>query len=304
MSSFDPSDIHDFLRRLPIPGFSGPDVGHFQIWERGHQASSYRYASDASVDLGSIHMGNTPSVVSSKSGSSTRSASTRSASTTSSAVSRVFSHKSDKSCSTASSSRPPSVASTLDSVFFAHAVPNLPHNPGCRLPCEYARLGSCDKDFDPEDDGNWEYHIVDHFKGELPSHCICWFCDKEFVSSDYNVDDSTNFKFRLDHIREHFLQSRLTVQEMVQQMRPDYFLLEHLYLNRLLPEALYQRECKRNEGPRASGVVRHDFIPQERKRERELQSRVVHDNEKEERRRRRDQKQQHPRRRTGQAIAV
>ncbi|KAK7977538.1 hypothetical protein PG996_003592 [Apiospora saccharicola] len=306
MSSFDPRDIHAFLAGLSTPGFSGPDDERLQTWrERGLKASLFSYTSGANEDLDSIHMGYAPSFVSSKSGrSSTRSTSTRSASTTSSAVSRVFSHKSDKSCSTASSSRPPSTASTAPSVFLAHAIPNPPHNPQCILPCEYARLGLCNETFGPDETALWEEHIVvDHFDRKLPPHCICWFCDKEFGSSDYNVDDSSNFKFRLDHIREHFLQSRLTVQEMVQQMRPDYFLLEHLHLNRLLPEALYQRECKLNEGPRASGVVRHDFIPQERRREKELRSRVVHDNEKEERRRRRDQKQQQPRRRTGQLIA-
>ncbi|KAK8006395.1 hypothetical protein PG991_012692 [Apiospora marii] len=241
-------------------------------------------------------MGYAPSVVSSKSRrSSTRSASTRSASTASSAVSKVFSHRSDKSCRTTSSSPPPSTAS-LPSVYFAHAVPNPPHNPQFILPCEFARLGLCNETFGPYETGIWEDHIVvDHFESKPPPHCICWFCDKEFASNDHHGDRGINFALRLEHIREHFLQDGLTAQ----QMRPDYFLLEHLHLHKLLPKELYQRECKRNEGPRASGIVRHDYIPPERLRAKELESRVVHDNDKEERRRRRGQRQQPTGRRPG-----
>ncbi|KAK8064093.1 hypothetical protein PG996_008745 [Apiospora saccharicola] len=69
-------------------------------------------------------------------------------------------------------------------------------------------------------------------------------------------------------------------------------------------------EAKWNEGPTPSGIVRHKPLPAERRREMELRSRVVHDNDKEERHRRRDQRlraqqhgQQPPRRHTLQRVS-
>jgi hypothetical protein len=241
-----------------------------------------------------------PSVPASSCGSSTGSVSTRSTSTISTAQRSIFSRGSQgsyRSHRTAVSSPPRSTAPTINSVFVAHATNDAPYNPECVLPCEYAPLGLCNETFQPGEFEVWEDHIVrQHLRYQIPDRCICWFCDQEFSSEEHNVDVRYNFFRRLEHIREHIIHDVRSVRHM----RPDYFLLEHMYRNSLLPEAHYQQECERSEGPSTAGIVKHNFKPPERQREEELSLRVIHDNRKEEHLRRRErherrgQRQQRP----------
>ncbi|KAK8039228.1 hypothetical protein PG993_007639 [Apiospora rasikravindrae] len=287
MSSTGPNSqvIYAFLAQLPTR-----DDERFHNWEQNwSRASPFDVASDSSVDLTPIHFRLAPTY-----GSSTRSASTRSASTVSTAQDSMWSRRSGrsgrsgKSHNTTLSSPPRSTASTAPSVFNDHATIDPPHNPRYRLPCEYARLGLCNETFGPEETDFWEWHVGTlHLQDRLPPHCICWFCDQEFSATDHNGDERENFRFRLEHIRDHIIQGRLNAQDM----RPDYFLLEHMYRNGLLEKVHYQLECSYTEGPTASGIVEYNYTPPERRRAKELESRVYHDNDKEERRRRRRQGQ-------------
>ncbi|KAK8087017.1 hypothetical protein PG994_001991 [Apiospora phragmitis] len=271
-------DIYALLARVAT---RDGDDKRFHSWS---QTSPFDDASTSSLDLTSIHMKLVPSVVAPTYRSSTGSASTRSASTTSIAQNSVWSRRSGKSYHTTLSSPPRSTASTVPSVINAHATINPPNNPQLRLPCEYARLGLCSETFGPEETDFWEYHIgLEHLQYNLPPRCICWFCDQEFSSEDHDGDRNHNFHLRLDHISDHIIHEGLGAQ----QMRPDYFLLEHMYRNGLLEAPHYQRECRYTEGPTASGIVEYNYTPPERRRARELESRVYHDNDKEERHRRR-----------------
>ncbi|KAK7948226.1 uncharacterized protein PG986_009112 [Apiospora aurea] len=288
----NPQEIFAFLAQIPTH-----DDERFQNWEQNWaQASPFDVAPASSVDLTPIHFRLAPSVRAPTYGGSTGSASTRSASTASIAQNSMWSRrsgksgKSSKSYKTTLSSPPRSTASTVPSVYNNHAT-NPPYNPQCRLPCEYARLGLCNETFGPEETDFWEWHVgTQHLQDNLPPHCICWFCDQEFSARNHNVDERENFRFRLEHIRDHIIQERLAAQDM----RPDYFLLEHMYRNGLLEKVHYQLECSYTEGPTASGIVEYNYTPPERRRAKELESRVYHDNDKEERRRRRRQGQQRP----------
>ncbi|KAK8094541.1 hypothetical protein PG997_001226 [Apiospora hydei] len=268
----NPQEIFAFLAQIPTH-----DDERFQNWgQNWAQASPFDVASASSVDLTPIHFRLlAPSVRAPTYGGSTGSASTRSASTASTAQNSMWSRrssksgKSSKSYNTTLSSPPRSTASTVPSVYNNHATIDPPHNP------RYF----------------WEWHVgTEHLQDNLPPHCICWFCDQEFSARNHNGNERENFRFRLEHIRDHIIQGRLTAQDM----RPDYFLLEHMYRNGLLEKVHYQLECSYTEGPTASGIVEYNYTPPERRRAKELESRVYHDNDKEERRRRRRQGQQRP----------
>ncbi|KAK7983277.1 kinesin-domain-containing protein [Apiospora arundinis] len=274
MSGTNPSadfqEIYAFLNTVPAPN----NEARFNSW-RDH----------SSLDLTAIHMELAPSTPAPIYGSSTGSVSSRS-STISTAQRSVFSpgsQGSHRSYRTA--------ASTVDSVFMADATIDAPYNPECVLPCEYAPLGLCNETFHPGEFGVWENHITrHHLQDQIPDRCICWFCDQEFSSEEHNADVGYNFFRRLEHIREHIIHDGRSIRHM----RPDYFLLEHIYRNSLLPEAHYQQECERSEGLSTAGIVKHNFKPPERQSEKELRLRVIHDNRKEEQLRRREQRQQRP----------
>ncbi|KAK6845093.1 hypothetical protein PG995_015203 [Apiospora arundinis] len=276
---FDFMGIHAFLNAVPAPHYEA----RFNDW-RDH----------SSLDLSAIHMELAPSAPASTCGSSTGSASRRSTSTTSTAQRSVFSQGSQgsrRSHRTAASSPPRSAAPTVTSAFGAHATIHALYSSECVLPCEYAPLGLCNETFQPGEFEVWEDHIVSqHLRYQIPDRCICWFCDQEFSSEENNADARYNFSLRLEHIREHIYDGR-----SVRHMRPDYFLLEHMYRNSQIREAHYQRECERSEGPSTAGIVKHNFKPPERRREEELRSRVIHDNRKEEQLRRRERRQRQQR---------
>ncbi|KAK8107775.1 uncharacterized protein PG998_009788 [Apiospora kogelbergensis] len=268
-----PSDLNAGEIFAFLAGRNG-DEERFCIWR--NQTSLFDYDSTSSVDLDltRYHMDLAPAAPASTRSGSTSTTSTRSASTT-------FSRKSHRSHYTAASSPPRSVA---QSVFIGNATPNLPRPV---LPCEYARLGLCTAIFGPDETQIWWEHIAgSHLQWVMPHHCICWFCDQEFSSKDIGVDPNENFTLRLEHIRGHIIEEGYTDSDM----RPDYFLLEHMYRHGLLPEIHYRRAREVEEGPSTSGIVDHDYKPPERRRQKELESRVIHDNGKEDRHRRRQER--------------
>ncbi|RKK78790.1 hypothetical protein BFJ69_g5265 [Fusarium oxysporum] len=106
------------------------------------------------------------------------------------------------------------------------------------LTCEFLGFGDCDFVFDLNDESRWIAHIADfHLRNIFPTVCICWFCDRTFRSSSHNqADAEACYRKRMHHIAKHF-RNGLSGR----QMRPDFFLLDHLYQNRLIDEEMYQR---------------------------------------------------------------
>lgn len=107
------------------------------------------------------------------------------------------------------------------------------------LTCEFLGFGDCDVVFGLNDESRWIAHIADfHLRNIFPTVCICWFCDRTFRASSHNqADAETCYRKRMHHIAKHFRNNGLSGR----QMRPDFFLLDHLYQNRLINEEMYQR---------------------------------------------------------------
>ncbi|KAK8044204.1 hypothetical protein PG993_004228 [Apiospora rasikravindrae] len=175
--------------------------------------------------------------------------------------------KSGKSYNTTFSS-PPISMTTTDAI-------KDPNHSRIRLPCEYARLGLCNETFGPDETDFWQWHILTlHLQDNPPPHCICWFCDREFSSSkDHDGNVEENFRLRLEHIRDHIVHQE---RFQAEHMRPDYFLLEHMYRNGLLERVPYQLECNYTERPATSGIVGYNYTPPERRRAKELELPLEH----------------------------
>ncbi|KAI2779190.1 hypothetical protein F4815DRAFT_196336 [Daldinia loculata] len=129
------------------------------------------------------------------------------------------------------------------------------HNPGpgmIVLPCELFGFG-CEHTFNFDEVDAWIEHIIaDHFRGKLPSKAICWFCDIWHFDSkapEVGNDRRQNFDNRMWHVREHFAEGKT-----VEDIRPDFHMLEHLHRHQIISEDTYIKykrwndlSCRREE---------------------------------------------------------
>lgn len=112
-----------------------------------------------------------------------------------------------------------------------------------RLPCEFSDITRCNESFDFDDVDSWFNHIVEHLYSKYPSYTICWFCDDYWFDATAPSEDAQHmFYCRMLHIRDHF-----GMGKSVEQKRPDFFFLDHLYRNRLIDEKTYNKMKKKGE---------------------------------------------------------
>ncbi|KAI0424315.1 hypothetical protein F5Y09DRAFT_145891 [Xylaria sp. FL1042] len=151
------------------------------------------------------------------------------------------------------------------------------------LPCEFARYDACEQVFSIDSVDDWIEHIVsDHLRGKLPAKSVCWFCDEFIFYSIRNCDPRTSFIHRMWHIRSHILESRGS-----QNIRPDYYLLDHAYRCKLISTDVYNKTRRYSEVPRPAHVRSFDFISPEAEINQDLSNRIIVDQAKEDRTRRR-----------------
>ncbi|KAI0107829.1 hypothetical protein GGR51DRAFT_559163 [Nemania sp. FL0031] len=138
------------------------------------------------------------------------------------------------------------------------------------LPCEFVGYTNCDLVFPVNDVEGWIEHIVsDHLHGRLPSICRCWYCDDIIFDSQRAGGPLINFQQRMWHIRSHILDG-LTVHDI----RPDYYLAEHLRHYRLIPEHVYHSVRRYTEVSLPTGTGPLDEVGYEyRSREEERRDR-------------------------------
>ncbi|KAI0541584.1 hypothetical protein GGR58DRAFT_498085 [Xylaria digitata] len=158
---------------------------------------------------------------------------------------------------------------------------SLQHSSEFRLPCEFFGYSGCNQVFEITAVDDWIEHIVSqHFGGNLPAQCSCWFCD-DFIFHNCH-DLKLNFEHRMWHIRNHMLKEGCTIHDI----RPDFYLLGHLNRHGLISTEEYNYVLGFSEIPKPSHVRSFDFISPEAERHNELSKMVIVDQAKEDRRRR------------------
>ncbi|KAF3014708.1 hypothetical protein E8E14_006776 [Neopestalotiopsis sp. 37M] len=178
----------------------------------------------------------------------------------------------------------------VDSEFSASTAPSLGSDPNgmgfAFLPCEFVGYTYCDERYDLVDTEKWMNHIInDHLRYQLPTKCACWFCDDWVFDTEVNrLDDLTNFRQRLYHIRDHIAYSGYGIPDI----RPDYNFLSHLWSLGMITQKTYDETLRHREGPppNVTGIYRYDFVPPERQHDPNRDtSLVVSESSREERRR-------------------
>lgn len=131
-----------------------------------------------------------------------------------------------------------------------------------QLPCEFVGYSGCKVTFHPEEMSAWVEHISQHLCHELPTKCVCWFCDDfEFDAEKHGCerDKYANFFERMEHIRSHIVDDRYEIS----QIRPDFHFLALLKEKHLVTDKMYQAATAWDEtpGPHVEGIYSYDFVP-------------------------------------------
>ena len=150
--------------------------------------------------------------------------------------------------------------------------------------CEFSKLKNCNATFAGDDIAGWIEHHTAHLRNKFPRRVVCWFCDHIPFVAESKADRRANFEERMEHIREHINSDYMEVDNM----RPDFFVVESLYKNGQIDQGTYQYAIAYTELPLSLRLPADDAMS------RPAASSAVqyqcHDLEKEERHRRRQRK--------------
>ncbi|KAL2759374.1 hypothetical protein ACRALDRAFT_1067789 [Sodiomyces alcalophilus JCM 7366] len=179
--------------------------------------------------------------------------------------------------------------------------PDDPGPPSPFIPCEFSRFTGCTTTFPADELGLGQYieHIASHhLRHSFPPRCSCWWCDDFVFDADHPTtggDRRRNFANRMAHIRDHVSDTALAAAEgsnhvaaLHRARRPDFWMLEHLWNERLIDARAFEAERSIREAPCPDGIYPAGWRPDVPERV----TGVEDDLEGEERRRRRQERRQ------------
>lgn len=160
-------------------------------------------------------------------------------------------------------------------------------SPRSSLWCELCVLGNCSSTFRFDQLREWVDHHCQHLNNKFPYRLVCWFCDcVPFVSSDAGQNARySNFLHRMEHIREHIITDYVTPDDM----RPDFFMINHLGKKGLIDDSTTRLALRFSELPdslRFPGSSVGDSHPYQTPRQRDASQGLAYDLDRERRHRR------------------
>ncbi|KAG0646194.1 hypothetical protein D0Z07_8331 [Hyphodiscus hymeniophilus] len=125
--------------------------------------------------------------------------------------------------------------------------------------------------FHPSQFEEWVSHSVSHLGNSLPQKAICTFCDDTDGVFESNGDTLLNWRERMLHIRSH-----LQDLEPFEHIRPDYWVIKHMWENRLISREDFEHALKGTERPPCENLYPLDYERPEARlqKERDLQQPV------------------------------
>ncbi|KAJ9165052.1 hypothetical protein NKR19_g866 [Coniochaeta hoffmannii] len=112
--------------------------------------------------------------------------------------------------------------------------------------CELCVLRDCPVTFPIDQTQEWIEHHCRHLQEQYPSRLMCWFCDHvPFVSA--RDGRYGNFRDRMEHIREHISSDYMRMDDM----RPDFYMINHLGERGIIDAAMRDIALKFSELPAA-----------------------------------------------------
>ncbi|KAF7543200.1 hypothetical protein G7Z17_g10924 [Cylindrodendrum hubeiense] len=127
------------------------------------------------------------------------------------------------------------------------------------LICEFIGYDLCDARFDIDDEQGWIEHMAQaHLGNNFPAQCMCWFCDAQFIAqSNSDADCWASYEARMHHIAGHFRTQGLRAD----QMRPDYYFLDHIHRQRLISEDQFTQAASFHELPQIPNLYPEGWRP-------------------------------------------
>jgi len=175
----------------------------------------------------------------------------------------VFSRRTGQSSSSEISSIPPrhplqlSFVQTLNQTnptlappaALAEAPPPLDYSRSDILWCEFCVFMKCDRVYDFNEMTEWIEHHCRHMEDTFPAKLKCWFCDHVPFEAAHERDRLANFHKRMEHVCTHIFDDPhpLTAYDM----RPDYYLIQHMRRKGLISGKLYNDAMQYTELPPA-----------------------------------------------------
>ncbi|KAK0726688.1 hypothetical protein B0T21DRAFT_253082, partial [Apiosordaria backusii] len=102
--------------------------------------------------------------------------------------------------------------------------------------CEFFELKKCPAAFQFNEEAAWIEHHVLHFEEALPHQSNCWFCDDFRFVAKSPGELYPRFYDRMQHIYSHIYTDRMTIQNV----RPDFHIIEHMYRKCLISNQTYR----------------------------------------------------------------
>ncbi|KAH8685288.1 hypothetical protein BGZ61DRAFT_279562, partial [Ilyonectria robusta] len=127
------------------------------------------------------------------------------------------------------------------------------------LLCEWIEYGPCRVTFNINDEEGWISHIIQsHLGNNFPEHCVCWFCDEEYIAQSNSAADRwASYQARMYHIADHFRTQGLRAN----QMRPDHFFLDHIHRHGLIRDEEYRYAINSHELEQIPGLHEAGWRP-------------------------------------------
>lgn len=229
----DPNEIHGFLHSIARDSHSGYNSPRYSA---PHQPANNNLIGDGSVYSYS------------SASQSDETASYASTVNYTMSVPSIFSRYSVGGRSSVGSA--PSVGVNQQTLDQHVAAGPRPHQGAGDLWCEFSVLFNCNVTFRLDDAQSWIYHHIAHLGGgdRYPAKSTCWFCDDVRFTASRPVDTYTKFWERMEHIHSHIMHDdRLTSRDV----RPDFYVLKHLYETGLISEETYHYAMNYEELPRS-----------------------------------------------------
>lgn len=258
MSSYGADHINDFLRDFQGNSYRGQSTSSYTnpIYDdvpRQPMPSGYQSGWNPDDD--------TRDLVSQAGSAYTTNSSATSASRSRTATSVFSDHSSGRHrWGSASQTTAPSTRPMRQNL--VQQVANTPGAGGASafmLWCEFDALADCNERFRGDDIRGWiDHHERHHLQDRLPSQLLCWFCDDLSFVTDRGTDSRANFDRRMHHIHNHIFQDYKTVHDM----RPDFYMVEHLYNRGFIDEDTYRLARGYSELPSALRLPGQDQYSQ------------------------------------------
>jgi hypothetical protein len=112
--------------------------------------------------------------------------------------------------------------------------------------CEFHQLKGCNAVFRLDKESAWIQHHISHLRNQFPSKLVCWFCNDPPFVAERSAERKANFVDRMQHIRRHISRD----WETSDTMRPDFFMIEHMYQIRRIDQNMYETAMGYDEMPK------------------------------------------------------